>query len=83
MSLDQAIKKSTSLPASRLNLKNRGVIMPGYFADLVIFDSQKILDLATYQDPHIFAQGIEHVFVNGAHTISNGQATLNRAGVIV
>lgn len=83
MSLAQAIKKSTSLPASRLNLKNRGVIMPGYFADLVIFDSQKILDLATYQDPHIFAQGIEHVFVNGAHTISNGQATLNRAGVIV
>ncbi len=83
MSLSQAIKKSTSLPASRLNLKNRGLIMPGYCADIVIFDHNKIIDLATYQQPHIFAQGIEHVFVNGAHTISNGEATLLRGGVIV
>jgi N-acyl-D-aspartate/D-glutamate deacylase len=66
-----AIYKCTGLPASRLQLKDRGLISLGYAADIVVFDKDKIKDSADYINPHQFADGIEHVFVNGDHTIEN------------
>lgn len=74
-----AIYKCTGLPASRLHLKDRGLLMPGYAADIVVFDKEKIIDTATYINPHQFPDGIAHVFVNGNHTIENKKfiGTLN------
>lgn len=75
MSLERAIMKCTSLPASRLGLKDRGLLNPGYKADIVVFDPNTIIDNATFALPHQYASGIEHVFVNGAHTIKDGMNT--------
>lgn len=74
MDLSSAIKKCTSLPASRIGLKNRGILLPGYQADVVIFNPETIIDTATYPEPHQFAAGINDVIVNGIHTISSGTA---------
>ena len=65
LSLPQAIHKMTGLPARRLNLKNRGLIREGAKADLVVFDARRIADAATYQDPHRYPGGIDHVVVTG------------------
>lgn len=72
-SLEVAIQKCTSLPASRIGLKDRGIIAPGNFADIVIFNPGTIIDNATFQAPHQFPTGIAEVIVNGTHTISNGE----------
>lgn len=63
--LEEAVRKMTSFPASRLNVRGRGFIQEGYFADLVIFDEARIIDKATYEDPRKFSEGIEYVIVNG------------------
>ncbi|MGE0771180.1 MAG: amidohydrolase family protein [Cyclobacteriaceae bacterium] len=63
--LEQAIQKLTSLPASNLKIKKRGSLAPGYFADVVVFDPEKIQDHATFEEPHQYATGMQHVFVNG------------------
>jgi len=73
MDLSDAIHKCTGLPASRLNLKNRGLLIPNYYADIVIFNPDTIIDTATYSEPHQFPKGIEHVFVNGQHAIESGE----------
>jgi N-acyl-D-amino-acid deacylase len=70
---ETAIKKMTSMPAEKLGLKNRGRLEKGYFADIVIFDSETVMDKATFIEPHQFAAGIEHVFVNGSHAVKDGQ----------
>ncbi|MCF0163778.1 MAG: D-aminoacylase [Bacteroidales bacterium] len=75
-----AIYKCTGLPASRLHIGNRGLLIPGYAADVVVFNPDTIKDLATYANPHTFPTGIEHVFVNGAHAISEGKHTGTLAG---
>lgn len=80
MDLGEAIIKCTSLPASRVGLKGVGAIKTGYNADIVIFDPQKISDVATYSNPHQFASGIEHVIVNGVHTIVDGGDCGKRGG---
>lgn len=71
--LSTAIYKCTALPASRIGLKNRGLLTPDYAADIVIFNPDTIIDTADYKNPHQFAKGIEHVFVNGQHTIEAGK----------
>ncbi|MDR2651461.1 MAG: D-aminoacylase [Prevotellaceae bacterium] len=81
--LSTGIMKMTKLPASRLNLKNRGTIEIGNFADIVVFDINKIIDKAEFTNPHQFAAGIEHVFVNGVHTINSGKHTGARNGMIL
>jgi N-acyl-D-amino-acid deacylase len=81
--LSTGIMKMTKLPASRLNLKNRGTIQVGNFADIVVFDANKIIDKASFTSPHQFAAGIEHVFVNGIHTINNGKHTGERKGMVL
>jgi N-acyl-D-aspartate/D-glutamate deacylase len=65
LSLQAAIRKMTLLPAERFGLAGRGRIAEGEFADLVVFDPQRIADTATYERPHAFAEGIAAVIVNG------------------
>jgi N-acyl-D-aspartate/D-glutamate deacylase len=75
VSLEQAIRRMTSLPASRLQLKRRGRIAPGFFADIVVFDPDKVADTATFTNPHNYALGVDHVFVNGVAAIRGGKPT--------
>ncbi len=75
MPLETAIQKMTSMPATRLKLKGRGVIAPGSFADLVAFDPTTVADRATFENPHQYPVGIPHVWVNGIHTIRAGEQT--------
>ena len=75
LTLPQAVHKMTGLPARRLGLKDRGVIAVGKRADLVVFDARKVGDRATYQEPHQYPSGIEHVLVNGGFVIKDGQHT--------
>ncbi|MDD2595219.1 MAG: amidohydrolase family protein [Bacteroidales bacterium] len=81
--LSTAIYKCTALPASRLLLKERGLLIPSYHADIVVFNPDTIADKSTYDKPHQFPEGIEHVFVNGVWTIKNGRHTGKLAGTIV
>ncbi|OJV20663.1 MAG: hypothetical protein BGO30_04855 [Bacteroidetes bacterium 41-46] len=83
MNLETAVHKATALPASRLALKDRGLLIPGYRADIVVFDPDTIIDNATFADPHKFASGIEHVFVNGICTIKNGKASGEMGGALI
>jgi len=80
MSLEEAIRKSTSLPAQIIGLKDRGVIRPGAFADLVLFEPDHIAETATYDEPRQFPLGIPYVFVNGQPAVWNGEQTDMRAG---
>ena len=73
--LEEAIYKLTTLPATNLKLKKRGALKPGYFADLAIFDPEKISDHATYDEPQQFATGMVHVFVNGEAVLYEGEHT--------
>ncbi|MBP7754399.1 MAG: hypothetical protein KA074_03985, partial [Bacteroidales bacterium] len=70
-------------PASRLKLKERGLLIPGYWADVVVFNPDTIEERSTYDNPHQFPVGIEHVFVNGVWTIKDGVHTGKLAGMIV
>lgn len=70
-----AIYKCSGLPASRARLKERGLLVPGYAADITVFNPETIADLSTYAKPHTFPQGIVHVFVNGVQAISDGTHT--------
>ena len=65
LSLEEAVRKMTSFPAQRLGISDRGVIKEGMWADIVVFDDQKVTDLATYENPHQYPKGIEYVIVNG------------------
>ena len=78
-----AIYKCTGLPASRAKFKERGLLVPGYVADITVFDPEKIADKATYAKPHTFPDGIVHVFVNGVWTIKDGAHTGALAGSIL
>ena len=78
-----AIYKCTALPASRLRLKDRGMLIPGYAADVTVFNPDTIADIATYANPHQFPTGICHVFVNGIQAIENGTHTGNIAGQVI
>jgi len=73
LSLPDAIRKFTSLPAQREHLADRGVIKQGMWADLVVFDPAKVRDEATYADPNKFSVGMQHVIVNGVAVIEDGK----------
>lgn len=75
MSMEEGIRKLTSLPASNLKLKDRGMLKEGHFADIVIFDPEDVQDKATFQNPHQYAVGVRHVFVNGGHVLKDGEHT--------
>jgi N-acyl-D-amino-acid deacylase len=80
LSLTEAIRKLTSLPAGNLGLDRRGLLRAGYFADVVVFDPKTIADKATFAKPHEYAVGVRHVFVNGVQVLKNGEHTGARPG---
>jgi len=83
LSLEQAVRKMTGLPAKKLGLKDRGVIRVGAKADLVVFNHKTVTDLATYEDPHRYPAGIEYVLVNGRLVIKGGEHTGSLPGRVL
>ncbi len=83
LTLEEAIRKMTSLPAWRLKIFNRGMIRPGYYADIVVFDYKKFKDKATFENPHQYAEGVIYLWVNGVLTIDKGQLTGKTGGRIL
>lgn len=81
--LEEAIRKLTTLPASNLKIEKRGKLAKGYFADVVIFDPEKIQDHATFEKPHQLATGMVHVFVNGEQVVKDGVHTGAKPGRVV
>ena len=81
--LEEAVRKMTSLPAQRFSLSGRGLIRPGMFADITIFDTKTVVDKATYSDPIQFPEGIEYVIVNGQITVKDGVHVGTRAGTVL
>jgi N-acyl-D-amino-acid deacylase len=73
----------TSIPASRFGFERRGRLQPGYHADLVIFDPDKIADRATWGDPHQYPAGVEYVIVNGQVIVEHGEHTGRLPGTIL
>jgi len=83
LSLEEAIRKATSLPARRMGLTDRGVIRPGAYADLTIFDLQRLQELGTYLEPRRYPKGVNYVIVNGEIVVKNGKHTGVRAGRVI
>jgi len=83
ITLEEAVHKLTAFPASNLKLTGRGLLSKGYFADVVIFDAEKIIDNATFDNPHQYATGMVHVFVNGVQVIKDGEHTGAMPGRVV
>ncbi|MHA7815128.1 MAG: N-acyl-D-amino-acid deacylase family protein [Pseudohaliea sp.] len=75
LNLPQAVRKASGLPADTLSLSERGYLKPGFFADVIVFDPDEIIDKATYEQPHQYARGVKQVFVNGKQVIADGEHT--------
>lgn len=80
LTLEEAIRKMTSTPASVLGLMDRGLLRPGFWADIIVFDPLNIRDLSTYLEPMRYPSGIEYIFVNGVLTVEHGKHTEALAG---
>lgn len=83
ITLPDAVRRLTTLPASVLKLRERGALLPGYFADLAVFDPAAVRDRATFTEPHQLAEGMVHVFVNGEQVLAAGQHTGATPGRVV
>jgi N-acyl-D-amino-acid deacylase len=83
LTLEEAVRRATSLPAQRLGLRRRGTIALGSFADLVAFDPATVADTATYDEPYRYPDGIAHVFVNGVTVVRDGRTTGARPGHVL
>ena len=83
ISLEEAIRKLTSLPVSNLKIKKRGLLKEGYYADVVLFDPKTIQDHATFEKPMQYATGMQHVFVNGVQVLKDGEHTGALPGKVV
>jgi N-acyl-D-aspartate/D-glutamate deacylase len=83
LSLPQAVHKMTGLPARRLGLRDRGIIRVGARADLVVLDPRRVADQATFEDPHRYPSGIDHVLVNGRFVIKDGEHTGSLPGRVL
>ncbi|HKJ01968.1 MAG TPA: D-aminoacylase [Longimicrobiales bacterium] len=81
--LEEAVRKLAALPAENLKLRRRGMLRPGYFADVVVFDPAAVADHATFEKPHQYATGVKHVFVNGGHVLADGEPTGTFTGRVV
>ncbi len=81
--LEEAVRRLTSFPAANLKIEKRGSLKPDYFADVVIFDPATIQDHATPENPHQYATGMQHVFVNGVQVLENGEHTGAKPGRVV
>ena len=80
ISLEEAIRRMSSLPAQKFNLKDRGLLKEGMAADIVVFDEKTVRDLATFEKPHAYSTGFEFVLVNGVLTVDQGKHTQARGG---
>jgi N-acyl-D-aspartate/D-glutamate deacylase len=78
--LEQAIRKMTSLPAERVGLADRGLLAPGFAADVAVFDPAAVTDRATFERPHQYSEGMRYVIVNGQFVVDGGQITDARPG---
>jgi len=83
LSLQEAVRRLTSLPAANLKLRRRGALRQGNLADVVVFDPATIQDHATFDDPQQYATGMVHVFVNGTQVLSDGEHTGAKPGRVV
>ncbi len=83
ISIEQAVRKLSALPAENLKLDRRGKLKEGYFADIVIFDPARVGDSATYEKPHQYAIGVTHVLVNGTLVLNNSEHTGAKPGKAV
>ena len=81
--LEDAIRKMTSLPAQTFRLRDRGMLREGYWADVVVFDPDKVADKATFQKPHQYSEGFGYVLVNGEPVVAEGRHTQARPGRIL
>jgi dihydroorotase/N-acyl-D-amino-acid deacylase len=83
LTLEDAIRKMTGATAARLSIRDRGELKEGWFADVMIFDANTIIDRATYDQPHQLSVGVRYVFVNGVAVLSEGKVTGAKPGRIV
>ena len=83
LTLEEAVRKMTSLPAAHFGFADRGLIKPGYAADLVVFDPATVDDRATFEAPHAYPVGLPHVIVNGQFVVRDGAVTGARPGAIL
>jgi N-acyl-D-amino-acid deacylase len=81
--LEEAVRRLTSFPAANLGLQRRGMLQAGHHADVVVFDPATVADHATFEEPHQYATGVRHVFVNGGHVLRDGEPTGVRSGRFV
>ena len=81
--LEEAVRRLTSLPATNLKLRERGYLKPGFHADVVVFDPKTVTDHATYEKPHQYSTGVQHVFVNGVQVLKDGDHTGATPGRVV
>lgn len=83
LTLEDAVRRMTSLPARTFGFLDRGIVRPGFVADLVLFDPARVADKATFADPHRYSEGFDYVFVNGEAVVANGELTDERPGKFV
>ena len=80
LSIEDAIRKMTGLPSTILGLENRGLLEPGNYADILVFDPKQVKDLATYEDPHQLATGFDYVILNGRVVLAENTGLTLRYG---
>ena len=80
LTLEEAVRKMTSANAAKIGQRDRGVVRPGAFADLTIFDPEKVIDKSTYTDPFHYSEGIAYVVVNGQVVLDQGKPTGAKPG---
>jgi N-acyl-D-amino-acid deacylase len=83
LTIEEAVRKLAALPAQNLRIDRRGELKVGYYADVVVFDPDTVQDHATFVDPHQYATGMVHVFVNGQQVLKDGEHTGATPGRVV
>ena len=83
LTLEEAVRKMTSLPASAFGIKDRGILKEGFAADITVFDPERVIDKATYENPHQYPEGITYVIVNGEVVVEEGKHTGRRPGQVI
>ena len=83
MDLEEAVRKMTSMPAQRFGLMDRGVLRTNMMADVLVFDAPAFKTRSTFLNPHVYAEGMEHVIVNGRLALENGTPTSTLAGRVL
>jgi N-acyl-D-aspartate/D-glutamate deacylase len=83
LSLEEAVRKMSAMPAARLGIGDRGLLRAGMKADIAVFDPARVKDMATYEKPHQYAEGFDYVLVNGEMVFEGGAMTAARPGRVL